>query len=42
MVEEENGEDKVVEEVRVGVIKIFIVINFNLITFSKLIACNCN
>ena len=29
-------------EVRVGVIKIVIVINCNLITFSKVIACNCN
>ena len=28
--------------VRVGVIKIVIVINCNLITFSKVIACNCN
>ena len=27
---------------RVGVIKIVIVINCNLITFSKVIACNCN
>ena len=27
---------------RVGVIKIVIVINYNLITFSKVIACNCN
>ena len=27
---------------RVGVIKIVIVINCNLITFSKEIACNCN
>ena len=27
---------------RVGVIKILIVINCNLITFSKVIACNCN
>ena len=26
----------------VGVIKIVIVINCNLITFSKVIACNCN
>ena len=29
-------------EIRVGVIKIVIVINCNLITFSKVIACNCN
>ena len=28
--------------IRVGVIKIVIVINCNLITFSKVIACNCN
>ena len=28
--------------VRVGVIKIVIVINCNLITFSKVIVCNCN
>ena len=28
--------------VRVGVIKIVIIINCNIITFSKLIACNCN
>ena len=27
---------------RVGVIKFVIVINCNLITFSKVIACNCN
>ena len=27
---------------RVGVIKIVIAINCNLITFSKIIACNCN
>ena len=27
---------------RVGVIKIVIVINCNLITYSKVIACNCN
>ena len=27
---------------RVGVIKIVIVMNCNLITFSKVIACNCN
>ena len=27
---------------RVGVIKIVIVINCNLITFSKVVACNCN
>ena len=27
---------------RVGVIKIVIVINCNLITFSEVIACNCN
>ena len=27
---------------RVGVIKIVIVINCNFITFSKVIACNCN
>ena len=27
---------------RVGVIKTVIVINCNLITFSKVIACNCN
>ena len=27
---------------RVGVIKIVIVLNCNLITFSKVIACNCN
>ena len=27
---------------RVGVIKIVIVINCNLITFSKVLACNCN
>ena len=27
---------------RVGVIKIVIVINCNLITFSQVIACNCN
>ena len=27
---------------RVGVIKIVIVINCNVITFSKVIACNCN
>ena len=30
------------EIIRVGVIKIVIVINCNLITFSKVIACNCN
>ena len=30
------------ESTRVGVIKIVIVINCNLITFSKVIACNCN
>ena len=30
------------EDDRVGVIKIVIVINCNLITFSKVIACNCN
>ena len=29
-------------ESRVGVIKIVIVINCNSITFSKVIACNCN
>ena len=29
-------------QIRVGVIKIVIVINCNLITFSKVIACNCN
>ena len=29
-------------QVRVGVIQIVIVINCNLITFSKVIACNCN
>ena len=28
--------------IRDGVIKIVIVINCNLITFSKVIACNCN
>ena len=28
--------------IRVGVIKIVIVINYILITFSKVIACNCN
>ena len=28
--------------IRVGVIKIVVVINCNLITFSKVIACNCN
>ena len=27
---------------RVGVIKIVIVINYNLTTFSKVISCNCN
>ena len=31
-----------VVENRVGEIKIVIVINCNLITFSKVIACNCN
>ena len=30
------------QDSRVGVIKIVIVINCNLITFSKVIACNCN
>ena len=36
-----NEEDQM-ENDRVGVIKIVIVINCNLITFSKVIACNCN
>ena len=31
-----------VNSIRVGVIKIVIVINCNLITFSQVIACNCN
>ena len=30
------------EEIRLGVIKKVIVINCNLITFSKIIVCNCN
>ena len=29
-------------EIRVGIIKIVIVINCNIITFPKAIACNCN
>ena len=34
--------DKLTVDTRVGVIKIVIVINCNLITFSEVIACNCN
>ena len=33
---------RTIDDTRVGVIKIVIVINCNLITFSKVIACNCN